>query len=298
MSADAKSMARPLPTSQIFIFRKGASREGPYTPEEIGQRLAARLLTPSDLAWYEGVEDWVPVLSLWKLLPLPASLPPPPPALRAPPVVIQPPREPEPEVSWRDIAEKNRRTPISRANNSTSLGKTASGTPSHPSNRRWVWKMLGTLLLASGTAAAMTAQAAGVFLGHVPGLSSMNPVLTYADSLLPVLPLPRAWYLSIETSVIRRKFPDHLASAEFKQLEIANANELTYRFAIANITTPDRLSVVLSAPGVSAALSAYCASDSAGRLAAHGIAVKQVFAAKNGKEILSVPVTPDRCGRG
>jgi len=43
---------------QIYTIQKG-ERSGPHSLDEIQARLEARALSPTDLAWYEGVADWV-----------------------------------------------------------------------------------------------------------------------------------------------------------------------------------------------------------------------------------------------
>src|SRR5437868_11803080 len=39
----------------------GGERSGPHSLEEIQCRLEARALSPTDLAWYEGGQDWIPL---------------------------------------------------------------------------------------------------------------------------------------------------------------------------------------------------------------------------------------------
>ena len=45
---------------QIFISHSG-NKHGPYTTEEIRNRLADGSINPEDFAWYEGLKDWIPV---------------------------------------------------------------------------------------------------------------------------------------------------------------------------------------------------------------------------------------------
>ena len=45
---------------KIHIDRNG-ERFGPYSIEEINAYLAAGTLLPSDLAWKDGMTDWLPV---------------------------------------------------------------------------------------------------------------------------------------------------------------------------------------------------------------------------------------------
>ena len=48
---------------EIHISRDG-ERRGPFTLEEINQRLAAGTLYPTDQAWYEGSPGWKPLSSI------------------------------------------------------------------------------------------------------------------------------------------------------------------------------------------------------------------------------------------
>jgi predicted nucleic acid-binding Zn ribbon protein len=45
---------------EIFIHRDGQD-SGPYSPGEIRDRIASGRLKPTDMAWYEGLPDWVPL---------------------------------------------------------------------------------------------------------------------------------------------------------------------------------------------------------------------------------------------
>jgi len=70
---------------QIHVSRAG-QRSGPHSVEEVQSRLEACALSPTDLAWYEGVKDWIP-LSQVPGLKMPERVTPPrlngPPPLRA-----------------------------------------------------------------------------------------------------------------------------------------------------------------------------------------------------------------------
>lgn len=48
---------------QIYITRDG-QRLGPYSVEEINAQLAAGTVSATDLAWYEGVTNWIPLSSV------------------------------------------------------------------------------------------------------------------------------------------------------------------------------------------------------------------------------------------
>ena len=45
---------------QIHVARDG-HRMGPFSLEEVNRQLAAGSLSLSDLAWYEGIPNWVPL---------------------------------------------------------------------------------------------------------------------------------------------------------------------------------------------------------------------------------------------
>ena len=47
----------------IHISRDG-DQFGPYSPEQVQEYLASGQLLPTDLAWYEGAADWVPVTEI------------------------------------------------------------------------------------------------------------------------------------------------------------------------------------------------------------------------------------------
>jgi len=47
----------------IHISRDG-EQFGPYSPEQVQEYLAGGQLLPTDLAWYEGAADWVPVTAV------------------------------------------------------------------------------------------------------------------------------------------------------------------------------------------------------------------------------------------
>ena len=47
----------------IHISRDG-EQFGPYSPDQVQEYLAAGQLLPTDLAWYEGAADWVPVITV------------------------------------------------------------------------------------------------------------------------------------------------------------------------------------------------------------------------------------------
>jgi len=66
---------------RIYTCR-GSERTGPHSLEEIQARLEARALSPTDLAWFEGSQDWIPLSQIPDLKMPAASAPP---RLNAPP---------------------------------------------------------------------------------------------------------------------------------------------------------------------------------------------------------------------
>ena len=45
---------------QIYVGREGDQR-GPYTLEQVQQYLAQGRLQVTDFAWYEGLDNWIPL---------------------------------------------------------------------------------------------------------------------------------------------------------------------------------------------------------------------------------------------
>ncbi len=54
---------KPTRAMMIHISRDG-DQFGPYSPEQVQEYLASGQLLPTDLAWYEGAADWVPVTEI------------------------------------------------------------------------------------------------------------------------------------------------------------------------------------------------------------------------------------------
>ena len=76
---------------QIYISRDG-QQLGPYTPDDVTQKVKEGGLKPDVLAWCEGCEDWMPLAKIPGLsLPV-RALPPPPPlsAPNSPPPLMSP----------------------------------------------------------------------------------------------------------------------------------------------------------------------------------------------------------------
>lgn len=71
---------------QVFIIRNG-QKHGPYTLNDVNAYLNSGQLLPSDTAWYEGQEQWIPLFQIPGVI-VPERLPPPPPI--APPQNVTP----------------------------------------------------------------------------------------------------------------------------------------------------------------------------------------------------------------
>ena len=57
-----KSTQRDLP-AEIYLTRDG-QQYGPYSPEQLKVSLSEGTVNPSDLAWHEGMTDWVPLSTI------------------------------------------------------------------------------------------------------------------------------------------------------------------------------------------------------------------------------------------
>lgn len=68
---------------EIHITQNGQSL-GPYSLEEANQKLTDGTLSPLDLAWYEGIAEWVPLSTVPGIKATGPSLPPLPPPLPSP----------------------------------------------------------------------------------------------------------------------------------------------------------------------------------------------------------------------
>ena len=60
VSSSTEKNGKPTRAMMIHISRDG-DQFGPYSPEQVQEYLASGQLLPTDLAWYEGAADWVPV---------------------------------------------------------------------------------------------------------------------------------------------------------------------------------------------------------------------------------------------
>ena len=68
---------------QIFINRNG-QKHGPYSLSDVNAYLNSGQLLPTDLAWFEGRDNWFPLAQVPGIV-TSQRLPPPPPPLIAPP---------------------------------------------------------------------------------------------------------------------------------------------------------------------------------------------------------------------
>ena len=46
--------------AEIYLTRDGL-QYGPYSPEELRAGIKAGTMSGNDYAWYEGIEEWVPI---------------------------------------------------------------------------------------------------------------------------------------------------------------------------------------------------------------------------------------------
>ena len=60
----SRSPQRNLPT-EIYLTREG-QQYGPYTLEQLKASLGDGTVAPGDLAWHEGITDWVPLSTIVK----------------------------------------------------------------------------------------------------------------------------------------------------------------------------------------------------------------------------------------
>ncbi len=49
--------------AQIHISRFGR-QYGPYSVDGVNSLISQRVLFPSDFAWYEGLDDWIPLSAM------------------------------------------------------------------------------------------------------------------------------------------------------------------------------------------------------------------------------------------
>ena len=62
----ARALPAPVaPEEMLLMIARGEEQFGPYLLEEVRARLRAGQVLPTDLAWREGMGDWVPVASLF-----------------------------------------------------------------------------------------------------------------------------------------------------------------------------------------------------------------------------------------
>jgi Domain of unknown function (DUF4190)/GYF domain 2 len=93
---------QPPPIHMYHISHQG-SQQGPHSIEEINELISRGELSTADLAWQEGMSDWVPLTSVPGVIappPLPAASPPP----------VQPSRGPQPYAPPRSAITQPRHT--------------------------------------------------------------------------------------------------------------------------------------------------------------------------------------------
>ena len=94
----------PPPAEDLFHVAKGGQQQGPYTKSVIRQLVAGGVLSSDDLAWKEGMPEWMPLGRMMADLPRPSpsrppspivgggafSPPPTPPVSPVPPTTVAP----------------------------------------------------------------------------------------------------------------------------------------------------------------------------------------------------------------
>jgi len=88
--APKASQPPPIPPEETFHVAKGGRQEGPYTKSALRQLAAAGVVSSEDLAWKEGMPEWMPLGRLMADLPRPA---PPPPFTQSPGHPVPPTRQ-------------------------------------------------------------------------------------------------------------------------------------------------------------------------------------------------------------
>lgn len=74
----------PLPAEDLFYVAKGGQQQGPYTKSVIRQLVAGGVLALDDLAWKEGMPEWMQINRLMPDFPRTTFLPQPPPPMNQP----------------------------------------------------------------------------------------------------------------------------------------------------------------------------------------------------------------------
>ena len=98
---------------QVHIDRNG-KRFGPYSIEDINAYLANGTLLPTDLAWQDGMTDWLPLPQVPGVQAgdLPPAPPAPPPSPDVPPIITPggPPPTPSTEKKTEEVASQERKS--------------------------------------------------------------------------------------------------------------------------------------------------------------------------------------------
>jgi len=66
----------PIPPEEMFHVAKGGRQEGPFTKSALRQLAVAGVVSSEDLAWREGMPEWMPLGRLMADLPRPTAAPP------------------------------------------------------------------------------------------------------------------------------------------------------------------------------------------------------------------------------
>lgn len=206
---------QPFPV-MIYIARDG-KQAGPYTVEQLGAMLAAGKLRPTDMAWWEGCADWVPLESVPGVAgPAPAPEPVPAPAPVVQYASLQPQTygqpqayaQPQPAPAPAPVASAYAPPRASLAPAANNLGVSAGTVEALRQTRPWVLLiaiasglmvglfLVGGLLSLAGEA-AMEAQvaptagsaAAAASLRNAMTIASVTYILVAAICLFPVVRL-------------------------------------------------------------------------------------------------------------
>lgn len=86
---------------QQYYVLNGEQQIGPFSVEEIGKKLAAGEFSGEQLAWHEGLPEWLPLNQIWRQAS--TSTPPPLPPYESPAPALEPVASKEPKaLAWFD----------------------------------------------------------------------------------------------------------------------------------------------------------------------------------------------------
>ncbi|MBP89399.1 MAG: hypothetical protein CMJ64_22255 [Planctomycetaceae bacterium] len=77
-NTEAPASPTTTPSTQGWFYSRDGQYRGPVTPAGLKQLAASNGLSPDDLVWREGMDDWVPAKRVQHLFPKPTQPPPPP----------------------------------------------------------------------------------------------------------------------------------------------------------------------------------------------------------------------------